>query len=201
VTELLELLPVLPLGEERALLERRVALVRDDVGFEVEDLLQILQRHVEQGADPRRQALQEPDVRDGGREVDVPHPLTAHLRLDDLDPALLADDAAVAHPLVLAAVALVVLRGAEDLRAEETVPFRLERAVVDRLRLLDLAVAPRADLVRRSQRDPDRVEGDRVLRLLEQTEQVFHDRASRRARGTLRVDERYASTASVSFAD
>ena len=58
--------------------------------------------------------------------------------LRDLDAALLADDAAVLQALVLAAQALVVLDGPEDLGAEETVALRLERAVVDGLRLLAL---------------------------------------------------------------
>jgi len=48
-------------------------------------------------------------------------------------PHFFAHHAAVAHALVLAAVALVVLRRAEDLRAEEPVPLRLEGAVVDGL--------------------------------------------------------------------
>ena len=103
----------------------------------------------------RRQALQEPDVRDRRGEVDVAHALAAHLRLDDLDAALLADDAAVLHALVLAAVALVVLGRTEDLGAEEPVALRLEGAVVDGLRLLHLAVRPRPDLVRRGERDAD----------------------------------------------
>ena len=77
-----------------------------------------------------------------------PEALAAHLGLDDLDAALLADDAAVLHALVLAAVALVVLHRAEDLGAEEPVALRLEGPVVDRLGLLDLAVRPLADLLR-----------------------------------------------------
>jgi hypothetical protein len=92
---------------------------RDDVRLAVEDLLEILERDVEQVTDARRQALQEPDVRDRRRERDVAHALAAHLGLDDLDAALLADDAAVLHALVLAAVALVVLHRAEDLGAEQ----------------------------------------------------------------------------------
>ena len=56
-------------------------------------------------------ALQEPDVRDRRGEVDVTQALTTDLGLDDLNAALLADDAAVLHPLVLAAEALVVLHG------------------------------------------------------------------------------------------
>ena len=78
--------------------------------------------------------------------------------LRDLDAALVADDAAVLHPLVLAAEALPVGDRAEDLGAEEPVALRLERPVVDRLRLGDFAVGPRTDLLGRSQRDLDRVE-------------------------------------------
>ncbi len=104
--------------------------VDDDVRLAVEDLLEILERDVEHVADAPRQALQEPDVRDRRGQVDVAEALTAHLGLDDLDAALLADDPAVLHALVLAAVALVVLHRPEDLRAEEAVPLRLERAVV-----------------------------------------------------------------------
>jgi len=121
-----------------------------------------------------RQRLQEPDVRDGRREVDVAEALAAHLGLDDLDAALLADDAAVLHALVLAAVALVVLHRPEDLRAEETITLGLEGPVVDRLGLLDLAVRPLADLLGRRERDADRAERKRILGLLEEAEDVAH---------------------------
>ena len=156
VAELLDGLDVALLGEELATLETRLLRVDDDVRLAVEDLLQILERDVEQVADARRQRLQEPDVRDRRGQVDVAEALAAHLGLDDLDAALLADDPAVLHALVLAAVALVVLHWAKDLRAEEAVAFRLEGPVVDRLRLLHLAVRPLADLLRRGQRDADR---------------------------------------------
>ena len=118
--------------------------------------------------------LQEPDVRDGRRQIDVAEALAAHLRLDDLDAALLADDPAVLHALVLAAVALVVLHRPEDLRAEEPVPLRLEGPVVDGLRLLDLAVGPLADLLGRRERDANRAERKRILGLLEEAEDVAH---------------------------
>src|SRR5262249_26219967 len=81
-----------------------------------------------------------------------------HLRLRDLDAAAIADDAAVANALVLAAIALPVLDRAEDLLAEEPVLFRLERAVVDRLGLRDLAMRPAADHVRGRESDADLVE-------------------------------------------
>ena len=46
------------------LLERRQARLDDDVVLEVEDPLEILQRHVEHQADAAGQRLQEPDVGD-----------------------------------------------------------------------------------------------------------------------------------------
>src|SRR5262249_9373849 len=107
-------------------------------------------------------------------EVDVPEALTAHLGLNDLDAALLAHDSTVLHALVLAAVALVVLHRAEDLRAEEAVPLRLERAVVDGLGLLDLAVRPLTNLRGRRERNTNRAKRQRILGLLEEAEDVAH---------------------------
>src|SRR5204863_10113102 len=103
-------------------------------------------------------SLEEPDVRDRRGQVDMAHALAANLGARDLDAAALADDPLVADALVLAAVALPVLGGAEDALAEEPVLLRLERAVVDRLGLGHLAVGPALDLLRRGQRDANRVE-------------------------------------------
>src|SRR6516225_3360990 len=86
------------------------------------------------------------------------HALAAHARQRDLDRALLADDALILHPLVLAAQALVILDRPEDPRAEQAVALGLEGTVVDGLRLLDLAVRPGQNLLRRRDRDPDLVE-------------------------------------------
>jgi hypothetical protein len=86
-------------------------------------------------------------------EFDVPHSLPSHFGLDDFHAAFLADDPAVFHSLVFAAVAFVVLDGTEDLRAEEPVPFRLERAVIDRLGLFHLSVRSFSYLLGRSERD------------------------------------------------
>src|SRR3979411_3307962 len=97
-------------------------------------------------------------MRDRRRELDVAHALAPHARERDLDRALLADDALVLHALVLAAQALVVLDRPEDARAEQTVALRLEGAIVDGLRLLDLAVGPGQNLFRARDRDADLVE-------------------------------------------
>src|SRR5205823_9135767 len=134
---------------------------RDEIGGEVDDLLELLglqlltglRAHEEVGQ-PRARSAQVPDVHHGRGQLDVAHALAPDLGPRDLDPAALADDALEPDALVLAAVALPVLGRTEDLLAEETVLLGLERAVVDRLRLLHLAVRPRADRVRRGQPDP-----------------------------------------------
>jgi hypothetical protein len=182
VTVLVEELQITLLAQEIAPHEASLLGIDDDVGLAIEDLLQVLERDVEHVADARRQALQEPDVGDRRGQRDVPEPLAPDLRLDDLDAALLAHDATVLHALVLAAVALVVLHRPEDLRAEQTIALRLERPVVDGLRLLHLAVRPLADLLRARERDADGAERQRVLGLLEEAEDVTHGDLRRRKR-------------------
>src|SRR5690606_9554377 len=113
---------------------------------------------VQQVAEPAGHALEVPDVGDRGGQLDVAHPLAAHLGAGHLDAAALTDDALEADALVLAAVALPVPGGTEDLLAEEAVLLRLQGAVVDGLRLLDLAVRPLTDVVGRGQADAQLVE-------------------------------------------
>src|SRR6185312_8856520 len=121
-------------------------------------LLELLGSDVEQVADARGHALEEPDVADRSRQVNVTHPLAADLLAGHLDAAALADDALVADALVLAAVALPVLRGTEDALAEEAVLLGLERSVVDCLRLGHLTGRPLPDLLGRGEPDADCVE-------------------------------------------
>ena len=136
------------LGQQLTVLERGETRLKHDVVFEIQDPLEILQRHVEQQADARRQRLQKPDMRDRSSQFDMAHALAPDPAQRHFDRALLADDALVLHPLVLAAQALVVLDRPENARAEQAVALRLEGAVVDGLRLLDLAVGPRQNLLR-----------------------------------------------------
>ena len=79
---------------------------------------------------------------DRAGELDVTHALTTHTGQCHFNTALLADDTTVLEPLVLAAQALVILDRAEDLGTEKTVTLRLERTVVDGLRLFDLTKRP-----------------------------------------------------------
>src|SRR5205085_1899378 len=128
--------------------------------------------------------LQEPDMSHRRRELDMAHALAPDARERHLDAALLADDALVLHALVLAAQALVVLDRPEDARAEQAVALRLEGAVVDGLRLLDLAVGPRENLLRARDRDADLVEDlRRHLRAEEIHDFLIHHRLLGRCGG------------------
>ena len=113
-------------------------------------------------------------MRDRRGQLDMAHALAPHLGQRDLDAAFLADDAAELHPLVLAAQALVILDRPKDAGAEQAVALRLEGAVVDGLRLLDLAIGPAADLLRRGDLDLDLVEGRRLAGLAENLHQIIH---------------------------
>src|SRR5262249_48913444 len=174
LAELLLRLDELLLGQELMQFERREAGLDHHIALEGEGLFEGLERHGEQQADAARQRLQEPDVRHRRGELDVTHAVAAHLGERHLDATLLADDAAVLHALVLAAQALVVLDRPEDARAEQAVALGLEGAIVDGLRLLDLAVAPGADALGAGDRDADLVEGRRALRLAQYVDEVGH---------------------------
>ena len=73
-------------------------------------------------------------------EFDVTSTLAAHFLLSYLYTTTVADDALITDALILAAGTLEVLGRTEDALAEETVTLRLVGAVVDGLRLGNLAV-------------------------------------------------------------
>ena len=103
-------------------------------------------------------------MRDRASQFDMTHALATDFGQRDLGAALFADHAAMLHALVLTAQAFVVLYGSEDRRTKQTVTLRLERAVVDRLRLFHFAERPRTDQLGRGQRDLDRIELGRGAR-------------------------------------
>ncbi len=143
-------------GQQLSGLQRRIADIGDDVILEVDDLLQAGRLHVQQRAQARRHGLEEPDVDDRRGQLDVAHALAADAAVRDLDAAAVADHALVLHAAVLAAGALPVLLRPEDAFAEQAVLFGTVGAVVDRLRLLDFAERPGADVVRAGQADAHR---------------------------------------------
>ena len=143
------------LGQELAVLQGGVAGFDDNVVLEIDDPLQAGCLHVQQRAQAAGHRLEEPDVHDRRGQLDVAHPLAADPGMGHLDSAAVADHAFVFHPAVLAAGAFPVLLGSEDSLTEQPVFFRPVRPVVDRLRLLDLAERPAADVVRAGKPDLD----------------------------------------------
>ena len=160
-----EVLAVLLLGfaefglvEQLAGLEAGVTRVDDEVILVIDDALELLRREIEHKAESRWRALVEPDVRDGHGQLDVGHALAADAREGDLDAATVANHTLVLDALVFSAGALPVAGRTEDALAEKAALFRLERAVVDRLGIFYLAVAPGTDGLRGGHRDGDLVE-------------------------------------------
>src|SRR6516165_7472094 len=97
-------------------------------------------------------------MRAGRSQLDMPEALAAHFAERHFHAALVADHAAVLHPLVLAAQAFPVRDGAKDFGAKQAVALRFERAVVDGLGLGDFTVRPGTDLFRTRQADANGIE-------------------------------------------
>src|SRR5436190_2361036 len=121
------------------------------------------------------QSLEEPHMRARRCQLDMAEALTADFRQRDFHAALIADHPAVLHALVLAAEALPVGDRPKNAGAEQAVAFRLEGAIVDRLRFRHLAMRPAPDFLRRGQADADSVEiGNRICQVKwARTEQDF----------------------------
>ena len=141
------------------LLQRRQARLGDDIVFEIQDPLDVFQRHVQHHGDAAGQGLQEPDMGNRASQLNMAHALAPDPGQRDFNAALFADNALIFHALILAAQAFIILGRAKDTRAEQAVTLRLERAIIYGFRLLDLAERPRADLFGRGQRDADLVKG------------------------------------------
>ncbi|MEY4182015.1 MAG: hypothetical protein RLZZ217_641 [Planctomycetota bacterium] len=169
------------LRKDLAFLQVGLARRRHHVGLAIQNLFQILQGYIEKVPDAAGEALQEPDVGHGGGQLDMAQTLATNLGLDDFHTALLAGDPAVLHALVLAAQALVVLHGSEDLGTKEAILLRLEGTVIDGLRLLYFAVRPTTDLLRGGKRNAHRHILQRILGLLEKIVDVLHGELRRRS--------------------
>ncbi len=89
-------------------------------------------------ADTGWHCLEKPDMDNRDSKIDMGHAFAAHFREGDFDTAAIADNPFVFDLLVLSAGAFPIARRAEDLLAEQSAFFRLEGAVVDRLRFFNL---------------------------------------------------------------
>jgi hypothetical protein len=77
------------------------------------------------------------------------------------------------HPLVFAAIALIVLDRTKDSSAKETVPFGLEGSIIDCFGFLDLSVGPFTNPLRRRDHYLYSIEIQWVLRLQKKTVKLF----------------------------
>src|SRR6185312_11805340 len=100
--------------------------------------------HVEDEADAGRHALEEPDMANRHGQLDMAHALAAHAGKRHFHAATIANDATVLDAFIFSAGAFPVLHGTEDAFAEQSAFFRLERAVIDRLRVFNFTLGPGA---------------------------------------------------------
>ena len=151
----------LGLAEELTGFETGVTRVDHEVILVINDALELLAGEVKHKAEAGRRAFVKPDVRDGHGQLDVAHALAAHAGQGHLDATAVADHTFVFDALVFSTGALPVAGRTEDALAEKSALLGLERAVVDRLGILHLAVAPGTDGLGGRHRDGDLVEGRR----------------------------------------
>ncbi len=116
--------------------------------------LELLGRHAYEVAYLVGQRTEIPYMHYGYHQRYVAGTLPAYLLLGDLHAASVTDYALVADTFVFAAVALVVLDGAEDPLAEEAVALGLVCAIVNGLGLEHFAARSLEDLLGRCQTDP-----------------------------------------------
>src|SRR5882757_6080177 len=107
--------------------------------------------------DATGQSLEKPHVRARRGQFDMTQPLTTDFRQRDFHTALVADDSAMLHALVLAAETLPVRDRAKNAGAEQAIALRLEGAIVNGFRLGYFPMRPAPDLLRRRQTDSNGV--------------------------------------------
>jgi len=145
----LDRLVVFVFAQKLVLLERRRTRVNDHVVFIVNHPLEVAGGHIEHQANPGRHALEEPDMADRHRQLDMPHAFAAHARERYLHPAAITNHAAVFDALELAARAFPIFDRAENALAKQAAFFRLEGAIIDGFGILDFPFGPGPDGVRR----------------------------------------------------
>ena len=145
--KLLLLTVVSSLQHRQILVTSLLVNLSDHVRSEVNDLLQVLRSQIQQVTQAGRNTLEVPNVGHGSSQLNVAHALTTYLRAGHLNATALTHNALEAHALVLTAVALPVLGGAEDTLVEEAVLLGLQGTVVDGLGLLNLTKGPTTDVV------------------------------------------------------
>ena len=103
------------------------------------------------------------------------HPFTPHFLQGHFDATFLAHNTPVFHTLIFTTKTFVIFSWAKYSSAKQAVAFRLERAVVDRFRLLDFAEGPRANALGAGDADLDLVESFGLRELVGEFGQFVHD--------------------------
>ena len=145
-------------GQQLPLDERRLLGVDHQIIFIVNNALQLAGGHVQGQAKSAWHAFVKPNVGHGHGQFDVAHALAADPAERDFHAATVTDDALVLDAFVFSAGTFPVPGGTKNALAEQTTFFGLERAVVDRFRILDFAFGPRPDDLGVGDRDGDVVE-------------------------------------------
>src|SRR5687768_14661152 len=89
-------------------------------------------------------------------QFDMSHPFAPYRRAGDFYAALIADNTAIAHVLILTTITLPIFRWPEDRFAEQSVFFWTQTTIIDRLRFGDFTIRPGADVFRRCQTNAQR---------------------------------------------
>ena len=152
-------IPVFLFGQHLVHAQRRIAGVGDDIGGKVQNLFQHLGADVQNQTHPGGNALEVPDVAARSSQLNVTHALPAHLGLGNFHAAAVTNLALILNLLIFTAVALPVLLRSENTLAVKAVPLRFQSTVVNGLRLLDFAVRPLPDHLRRSDANLNGIKG------------------------------------------
>ena len=142
------------------LLQRRVAGIDHDIKSKIQDFFQNAGRDIQHQAHAGRDTLKIPDMRNRRRQLDMAHALAADLILRDLNTATFANFPLITDAFIFSTMAFPVLCGAKNALTKQAVTLGLQGAVIDCFRLLDLAIGPFADLIRRCKTDFDGFKGD-----------------------------------------
>ena len=113
-------------------------------------------------------------MRHRGSQLNMTHPLTAHLGQGYLNAALLTDNAAILHPLIFATQTFIVTDRAKNTGTEQAVFFWLKCPVINCFRLFNLTERPRADPFGRGYRNLNLIKALCRLWLAKWVHQIIH---------------------------
>ncbi len=116
--------------------------IGNDVLRKIQNAIEVAARNIKQQAQVRGNAPGIPNMRDRGRQGNMPHPLAADGSAGHFNAALIAGDAFVAGILVLTAITLPIAGRAKNRLTKQAIFFRPQAAVVDGFRFEDLAIRP-----------------------------------------------------------